>query len=31
MPPGTQPGVQIVVEDVEAARRQLVSRAVAAL
>jgi len=30
MPPGSQKGVQIVVEDVEAARRQLVDRGVEA-
>ncbi len=30
MPPGSQKGVQIVVDDVEAARRQLIDRGVAA-
>jgi len=30
MPPGSQKGVQVVVEDVEAARRQLVDRGVEA-
>ncbi|MGH3695804.1 MAG: glyoxalase superfamily protein [Pseudonocardiaceae bacterium] len=30
MPPGSQQGLQIVVDDVEAARRQLISRGVAA-
>jgi hypothetical protein len=30
MPPGSQQGVQIVVDDVEAARRALIGRGVAA-